>query len=69
MIKLFNNEKLNEIFKYLTIFLMLYFGRDTLVISTLIGFLPCYIILACLLSVYALPLLKNIILGKYKSFR
>ncbi len=62
MIKLMENEKINNIFLYLILFTLLYFGRDTLVLNSWIGIIP-----ASIIQVFILLILSGNILIRIKQ--
>lgn len=59
-IRLYKNEKVDYILKCLLVLFIIYFGRDTLVISTYIGFVNSYIVMTFVLFLLCLKVLINI---------
>ncbi len=72
MIKLIENKKLNNLFLYVILFTLLYFGRDTLVLSSWIGIIPAsiiqvFILLILLGNIFVKILQKKIEFVQIKS--
>lgn len=66
MIYLSKNEKINKILKYFIVFSTIYFGRDTLIASSFLGYIPTYIVLSIILFLLLCVILLNILKKKVK---